>query len=230
MEPMECNLLHLEEAESRFLIARLRLDHVLRVSGRSLMRMQFQTFPVNEIEAYSQIMQRITSKGDSKKIILRILSWIRYAEMTLRVKELQEIIWVEDNNKHLNREAINGFGVDDIIRNCESLVTCDKRTNQIKFSHATVQEFLETSRFASELMTHAALAKTCLTYLNFKVFRVPCIYERSLDKRLDLYAFSVYTAFVWAVHATKANIEDAIWSDIVDTFKQDGKRESVEQI
>jgi hypothetical protein len=83
-------------------------------------------------------------------------------------------------------------------------------------------------------MTHADLAKTCLTYLNFEVFGVPCTDKTSLDRRLETHMFSCYAARYWAVHAVNANTEDAIWSDmlitIVDTFKHHGKRKSVEQL
>lgn len=105
------------------------MDYVLRVSGKSLMRKQFHTFPIDEIDAYTQIMIRITSsKGDSRKIILRVLSWIRYAETRLSIDELREVIWVEEKDTQLNTEDINGFGVNDIIRNCESLVATKRLT------------------------------------------------------------------------------------------------------
>jgi hypothetical protein len=197
------------------------------------MRKQFHNFPANTIEAYQQIMQRIT-KRDSKKTILRILSWIRYAGRLLSGDELREIIWLEDKDKQLNTKDINGFRIDDIIRNCESLVTFDRATHHVRFSHATVQEFLDKSSFARELMSHSALAKVCLTYLNFEVFRVPCSDQGSLRDRKRQHVFSRYAAAYWAVHARNANTEDAIWGDIVitiiDIFKQDGNRESVLQL
>jgi hypothetical protein len=197
------------------------------------MRKQFHNFPANTIEAYQQIMQRITQR-DSKKIILRILSWIRYSERLLSGNELREIIWVEDKDKQLNTKDIDGFCVDDIIRNCESLVTFDQATHVVRFSHNTVQEFLDKSSCAGDLMSHSALAKTCLTYLNFEIFGVPCIHKESLWVRMEKHVFSRYAAAYWAVHARNANTEDAIWDDmviaIIDIFKQDGKRESAQQL
>jgi hypothetical protein len=85
------------------------------------MRKQFHTFPINEIDAYNQIMQRImSSTGISKKIILRVLSWIRYSQRLLDFEELREVIWVEEKDTQLNTDDINGFSINDIIRNCES--------------------------------------------------------------------------------------------------------------
>lgn len=198
------------------------------------MRKQFDTFPIDEIEAYTQIMQHITSKGDSKKTILRILSWVRNADRLLHVDELREIIWVEDKDTQLNTDDINDFGIDDIIRNCESLVTFDKETLQVKFSHTTVLEFLEKGVFAGDLISHASLAKTCLTYLNFEAFAAPCIDSTALDERRKEYTFAAYAAKYWAVHARNAKMEDVIWGDmliaVVDTFQQDGKRESMKQL
>lgn len=83
-------------------------------------------------------------------------------------------------------------------------------------------------------MTHTGLAKTCLTYLNFQVFDVPCIDSDTLRERRQTYVFSSYAAHYWAFHARKANTGDVVWSDmlitIADTFKQNGKLESVQQL
>jgi hypothetical protein len=198
------------------------------------MRKRFDTFPIDEIDAYRQIMERITSSKDVSKIILRVLSWIRYSPRLLDADELREVIWVEDTDKQLNTDDINGFSINDIVRNCESLITWDKTDNLVKFSHITVQEFLETSNFGDELMTHAALAKICLTYLNFKAFEAPYSDRESRDDRSNKYMFNSYAAKYWAVHARNANKEDVIWRGmliaIIDTFQQDGKRESMEQM
>jgi hypothetical protein len=179
-------------------------------------------------------MERISSKGYSKTIILRVLSWIRYAKRPLLFDELREVIWVEEGDTKLKATDINDFSLDHIIRNCQSLVTCDKATHQMRFSHTTVQEFLETSRYACELMIHAGLAKTCLTYLNFEEFGAPCISEGRIRIRVETYKFSKYAAVYWADHAGSASSEDAIWSDmlvqIVDTFRHDGKRKSMHQM
>jgi hypothetical protein len=199
------------------------------------MRKQFNTFPMDEIAAYSQIMERITSRPkDVSKIILRVLSWIRYSQRLLHADELREVIWVEDTDKQRNTDAVNGLNMIDIIGICESLITCDKTDNLVKFSHITVQEFLEKSNFAGELMTHATLAKTCLTYLNFESFEAPCLDEESDDNRRKEYMFSGYAATYWDVHARNANTEDVLWGDmlvaIIDTFQQEGKRESMLQL
>jgi hypothetical protein len=141
---------------------------------------------------------------------------------------------VEDTDKQLNTDAINGLNIIDIIGTCESLITCDNTDHLVKFSHITVQEFLEKSRFGDDLMTHAALAKTCLTYLNFEAFEVPCFDKKSRDNPSREHRFSSYAARYWAVHARNANTEDVIWRGmliaIIDTFQQDGKRESMEQM
>lgn len=218
------------KAQRRFLLARLRLDYILRVSGKALMRKRFHTLPVNEIAAYTEILDRITKDEGSKTINLRVLSWIRYSQRVLSIDELREVIWVEEGDTELKKGDIDGLGRDDIIKNCESLVTCYKTTRQVRFCHATVQEFLD-ERFARELMTHTDLAKSCLTYLNFDVFGVPCVDHESFEKLSKTYVFSNYAASCWALHAGSANSGDPDWSDmlfaIFDTFRQDGKRESM---
>jgi hypothetical protein len=138
------------------------------------MRLRFDTLPVDEIAAYTEIMDRITKSKDenSKKIILRVLSWTRGSQRFLSIRELREVIWVEEMDAQLRTKEIDGLRLENIIRNCESLVTCDD-TGLVRFSHDTVYEFLEKNDFAH--MTHVALAKICITYLNFQVFGAPYI-------------------------------------------------------
>jgi hypothetical protein len=230
----ECSSTRNKRAYFRFLLARLRLDHILKVIGKSLRRKQLHTkFPDNAIDAYHQIMRRITSEAVSKKQNLRVLSWIRHSERPLHIDELREVIWVEDNSRKLNRKDVNDFGINAIIRNCESLVTFNKMTGQVKYSHTTVQEFLD-SEFTKELTTHTALAITCLTYLNFDVFEDFCIDIESLHERAKNYRFLSYASNYWATHARNADTEDVIWDDmqiaIIETLRQHGKRESMEQM
>lgn len=199
------------------------------------MRTRLHSPFINEIKAYyHKIMLRITSESDAKKLVLRVLSWIMYAKRFLLIDELREVIWVEDEDERLNSQSINSFSIDDIIERCESLVTYDKTTRQVKFSHTTVQEFLDECDFTVELMPHAALAKTCLTYLNFEAFNAPCTSIQSLSDRANRYQFGDYAATYWAVHTRNANIEDVISQHtlfaIVDNFQQEGIRESMEQM
>jgi hypothetical protein len=82
-------------------------------------------------------------------------------------------------------------------------------------------------------MTHTDLAKACLTYLNFDVFGVPCVDRESIEERRETYAFSKYAVYYWAVHVGNAKSGERNWSDmlfaIVDTFRENGKRESMVQ-
>jgi hypothetical protein len=77
-------------------------------------------------------MKRISSKGDSKKIILRVLSWIRYAKRPLLFDELREVIWVEEGDTELKTTDINDFSLNHIIRNCESLWNDARSWNFLK--------------------------------------------------------------------------------------------------
>jgi hypothetical protein len=210
------------------------------VSEPALSTEQFRTFPSDEIEAYKQIMHRITClRGGSKKIILRILSWIAYSPRDLRGDELQEVIWVEENDEDLNEAQIKKFQIEAVIADCESLVTYDKTTSTIKFSHVTVQEFFDQSDFKDKIgMTHAALAKTCLTYFNFKVFEEPCLDMGSLTERTNKYKFSFYAAKNWEFHFVKAvkdepenvNLCNAFINTFLESELAAGRRKSMEQI
>ena len=170
--------------------------------------------PVDEIHAYGKIMNKIRNRllPDMSKAILRALSWILRSKRLLRMDELREVIWVEENDVGLNKDQIKKFQAEDIIKRCDSLVIHETSTGVVRFSHATVRTFLESfnwefrdnalrpNHLGDTFLSETGLAKTCITYLNFAVFgtgtpTITLIEQRMLDHR-----FYSYAAQFWAAH------------------------------
>ena len=172
--------------------------------------------PVDEIHAYGKIMNKIRNRllPDMSKAILRALSWILRSKRLLRMDELREVIWVEENDVGLNNDQIKKFQAEDIIKRCDSLVIHETSTGVVS---ATVRTFLESfnwefrdnalrpNHLGDTFRSETGLAKTCLTYLNFAVFgpgtlTITLIQQRMRDHRFRDHRFYSYAARFWAAH------------------------------
>jgi len=172
-------------------------------------------------------MHRI-ERNDDTDFALKILSWIFRAQRTLKMQELLEALAVQDTDTQLDRE----FCADphDIIDCCQSLVTHDERTDSVQFAHSTVQQFLA-SAFAPPLLTHVALARTCLTYLNFEVFESgPCGTRETLDKRIRDYRLSEYASKYWSFHTQRSSDDACVVRAVWDLLDSETKKDSMLQL
>jgi CRISPR/Cas system endoribonuclease Cas6 (RAMP superfamily) len=215
----------------RFLLARLRLEYILKIT-EGFRSQTLLSLPVTATDAYQLIMDRITQNEGQGRIVLKALSWILHAKRALEVDELREAIWVEASPNYASiHNSIENVSGDNIIEACQGLVITRRSFTKVelRFSHQTVPEFLENTKF--DMMTPIALAKTCLTYLSFHEFDNPCPDKESFETRIKKYKFSRYAAKYWATHARgEAKLEDETRIAIINTFRPVGKRESMEQI
>lgn len=157
----------------------------------------FSSLPRNVPAAYGGVIKRI-EEGKNKTTAFKILSWILLARRVLTMRELQEALSVEDGMKDL-------IPVDDLIHPryvvecCQSLVTHDEETQSVRLTHYTLNDFLS-KECGSVLLTSVDLARTCITYLGFNEFDVPCRAYKLLAARLEKYRFADYAAQFWGVH------------------------------
>jgi hypothetical protein len=143
--------------------------------------------------------------------------------------ELQEALSVEDGMKEL-------IPVDDLIHPryvvecCESLVTHDEETQAVRLTHYTLNDFLY-KECGSVLLTSVDLARTCITYLDFSAFDVPCRRKELTRERLKNYKFIDYAARFWGVHTQgEAERHEDIQLAVLRTFAAESKLTSVLEI
>jgi ankyrin repeat protein len=115
--------------------------------------------------------------------------------------------------------------VNQLVSICAGLVAIDTESGIIHLVHYTTHDYLKGLYPDAEMN----IAKTCLTYLGLEIFTDPCTSEMSLDERLSDFAFSSYAAKYWAEH-TRGNNERELRSFLLETFRSQGKRESMRQI
>ena len=145
------------------------------------------------------------------------------------MRELQEALSVEDGMKEL-------IPVDDLIHPryvvecCESLVTHDEETQSVRLTHYTLKDFLY-KECRSVLLTSVDLARTCITYLDFSAFDVPCRKFWLHVDRLVKYRFADYAAQFWGVHTQgDAERDEDIQLAFLRTFAAESKPTSVLEI
>jgi hypothetical protein len=223
---MECRLW------LRFLLARLQLSYVLNKNGQPNMKRVLKNLPATPDDAYRETMNRIANAGEyTPRTAFRTLAWILHAARPLRMDELREALavheaWFEDEEIGDLQETVKQYSVNDILKNCQSLVTYDIASGVIRFTHPTVQPFLA----VQELPRVSDLAMTCLTYLNFEEFNHVCDNLEEMEQRIALYKFLHYAAQFWGVH-TKGEAEnlDTIRQAVARVVFSEGKRNSMAQ-
>src|SRR2546423_5983199 len=80
--------------------------------------------------------------------------------------ELRHAVSIEEEDNSLQRDIITGRSAVNILRCCQGLVRHDKGTGFVECIHHTVRDYL-----AKYVLPEVYVARVCLTYLNFSVFK-----------------------------------------------------------
>jgi hypothetical protein len=177
--------------------------------------------------AYNDVMNRIeNSKQGDKKLVIKVLSWLFYVARPLLMGELLEALVVEDGDRELHREYM--LEPEDIIECCKSLVICEASTGLVRFTHYTLQEFLQ--NFRPNLLSIKQIAKTCLDYLSFDVFD-ECPDNTSMQTLVDDYMFGMYAAEFWASHVRgEGDQSPEIQLAVIQVWGSERRRHSIAQM
>lgn len=183
------------------MLVKFQLDYILGFPDPQDAIDALDSLPADMEAAYIEIFDRI-EKGKVMSVAIKVLSWLYYACRQLTMNELQEAISIR-----VGQTKISNLLVDQnlIIQYCHGLVTMDEETQTVRFTHYTVQEFLE-KKFQAKLLTKVDIAKLCLTRFTFDDFAVtPYAFVRFEIKSP---AFSSYALRFWAPHVRGEPEED----------------------
>jgi len=153
------------------------------------------SLPKSLSDAYRKVMDQM--EEGQKKFAFQIMSWILHAARRLTMEELCEALSVEEDSKELQEDLLPE--PDSIVKACESLVEIDLSSQEVRFTHQTVDEFLR-DHCTSEVLGVRDLAKTCLIYLTFSEFNWPCQSDEQLAVRIEKHKFGCYAAKFWGDH------------------------------
>ncbi|KAF8058978.1 hypothetical protein FPV67DRAFT_1521642 [Lyophyllum atratum] len=151
-----------------------------------------KTFP----DIYNDAMNRIESGSNrSKKLALRLLSFLIYAHRPLKLRELQHFLVVEPGHTDFHQEYVTDKEV--LLSICAGLVVFDDKTEIARLVHLTAQEYFDTIRASKFSKGDQDMGCACLIYLSFDFFKNTANLSQSYLKR---YALLDYVAHYWHLH------------------------------
>lgn len=163
-------------------------------------------------------MQRIEEQRPwCKRLALRILTWLAFAEERLSPIELQHAVAIElpeassggdlgQRQNGLDEDSIPEMSVIGSI--CAGLITHDTENNVISLAHYTTNEYVRkrsSEWFPDSPLTY--IAKACLTYLSFDAFSSgPCTTWEDFQERFYSHPLLEYAIQHCGEHVAKAPV------------------------
>jgi hypothetical protein len=190
-----------------------------------------ESVPSTISAAYADVITRIEKSPEQKELTMKVLSWVFYAKQPLKMNAILEALAIEDGDHCLQREYM--LQPDDVIECCKSLIVHEISTDLVKFTHFTVQEFVQ--GIQNELLPPIVLAKTCLIYLAFDEFDESMLSTgaacASVIDRTNELEFGGYAAKFWADHVRGSpELSLDIQRYVVRVFGPERRRYSIEHI
>ncbi|KAF3077232.1 Ankyrin-1 [Trichoderma lentiforme] len=163
----------IEASKEVFLLARLHLDSLRDKISVWQVEYALKKLPKG-LDAYEQAykgaMERIKSqKRGFCDLANRVLFWITCSRRPLSTSELQHALAVVNDSSSLNPRNLPEIGL--MVSVCGGLVAVDEHSDIIRLVHYTVQEYFERTCDTWFPTAQADIAKTCITYLSFDIFK-----------------------------------------------------------
>ncbi|KAK1984738.1 ankyrin repeat-containing domain protein [Colletotrichum cereale] len=146
-----------KRAAEMFLLVELQLERLAFIETEDDALAALDSVPPGLSATYQTIMAKIASSGErAQDLAKRTFQWLLHAKEPLSIGALLCAI---DTNTATGFVNINQSA---LLRICRNLITVDPFSSKVRFSHATIQEFLllETDFTASK--SNQTIASTCL--------------------------------------------------------------------
>lgn len=173
--------------------------------------MALQNLPTEIGDTYDQAMERIEATNeDDRQIVLNFLQWVVFSNRPLNVAEVEHASSITPKTEDMDQDSILGAG--ELTSMCAGLVIIDA-SDIVRLVHFSAQSYFREHREKWFSNGHAVLARNCLTYLSYKVFKAgpssgPGEYE-DFQRKVEQYPLIDYSATYWGFHAAKApNLAD----------------------
>lgn len=150
------------------LFVEFQLQYILEQPNMRRKRDALKFIPKDINAFYDQAMEKIRMQIDSRReLAYKVMRWIKYALRPLKIKELQEAVAIEENDRSIDEESLTH--IDTIVNVCAGLVIIDYVSGTIRFLHYTVEQYLRAHPLIFLTTQHPQhqLASTCLIYLSF---------------------------------------------------------------
>ncbi|KAF3271856.1 hypothetical protein TWF128_000384 [Orbilia oligospora] len=171
-----------------------------------------KTLPTGEEgydHTYENTMERIKIyNSGSRNLVHQVLLWITCAKRLLTPLELQHAIAIEVGENKLDEDNLPD--VKKMVSLCTGLVMVDEKSNVIRLTHYTTQEYFQRTWKKWFPKAQIDIAKRCVTYLSYDIFKkVPSLTDDSIQTMLKSNALYIYAAQNWGHHVRGSTIETA---------------------
>ncbi|KAI9044308.1 NACHT nucleoside triphosphatase [Aspergillus affinis] len=157
-------------AQGMFLWVKLRALVLLRRSGRSIFKEEmFQPFRDLHkalVDLFEDIY--ITINNDPREsrayqTALIIFRWLLCAQAPVRAEDLVRALALYMERGNIGSDAnATEFSVPMVLESCQDLIVVDKDSNEFRFIHTAVRDFLEQKDGLQPQAQHAAVSDLCL--------------------------------------------------------------------
>jgi hypothetical protein len=140
-------------------------------------------------ETYKQCLKRIDDDEVAKVVAPRVFRWISRARRPLTMSEMQSIVFVDPDDSQFN---VSHIMTTNALDYCSNLISFDVSGRFLRFTHVSVNQFLEDSSRIPKPLSRYVLqsdaddlfcASVCLTYMKWISASLPTIRHPVLDNQ-----------------------------------------------
>ncbi|KAF8541995.1 ankyrin repeat-containing domain protein [Trichophaea hybrida] len=182
--------------DKRFLLPALQIQAVLEQLTITKRRNALRQMPKGLRDAFASTIERILRQSGAAELAVNVLKWTFLAQRPMQVEELRHALAVNWIDTNLDWE--NFVSEQCLLSCCLGLVIIDEGASTVRLVHLSLQEYLLSQQEKLFPMGHCEIAQTCLTYINFDIFKAISI---NLDKQVNEYIFLHYAIHNWGHHA-----------------------------
>ncbi|KAF8537917.1 hypothetical protein BDD12DRAFT_911128 [Trichophaea hybrida] len=151
-----------EKADGMFQWAKLQMDQLQSLSCAPDIRDFLGQLPEDLEKAYDEIMNRIEAqRGRAPQIAKRAFLWVMCSRKPLKPRDLIIAVCQDPETEATN---IVDIDINFVLEACHNLLMIDQ-SGVCRFSHLSVQEYLETRRYSNS-QAHTLAGTVCLRLLH----------------------------------------------------------------
>lgn len=183
-----------------FLLAKLALQNLIGCTTVRQVRKALLEVPKDLRSAHEATFERIISGVSAKKnLALKALGWVLVSRRPLTMMELLYALALEVGDNEVDTENLTTPKA--VISACLGLIEHREEIGLVQFSHATVEEYLNTEDINTFDSFHLEVGRSCVNYLAQPAFTAqPCDSLEEMLARLDRYPLLGYAALYWGSH------------------------------
>ncbi|KAF4766048.1 hypothetical protein HAV15_010340 [Penicillium sp. str.  len=210
----------IEGSQGMFLWVKLRASTLLLQSDSTIFEGDLLPQPSSDlpealIRLFETIYARIIASSPqgsiTRQAVFTLFRWLLCAQAPIPAEDLIRALAVLIGKDRIgsNTQGTN-ITVPMVLESCQDLVVVDQDSNEIRFVHTSVRDFLELKDGMQSVEQHAAVANLCLATVQNLALQPP-------TTSLPHDRFHYYVVLYWALHVENAGQEHQIQT-IHDAF------------